>query len=182
MSRIKLITEREDLHSEDHHIFNQIVGTRGRISGPFSVLLHSPEIAGRSAHLGSYIRFESVLSDEVREPAIITAAREMNCAYEWAYHVGIAEESGVPEEVIRIINERSPVTNLDATYSSVIAFSRELLVDKRVTADTFARAGKLLGDRGVTELTATIGYFGMLACALNACEVQPEPGKPTLLR
>ena len=107
MSRIKLITEREDLHSEDHHIFNQIVGTRGRISGPFSVLLHSPEIAERSAHLGSYIRFESVLSNEVREIAIITVAREMNCAYEWAYHVEIAEESGVPKEVIRIINERS---------------------------------------------------------------------------
>ncbi len=182
MSRIKLITEREDLHSEDHHIFNQIVGTRGRISGPFSVLLHSPKIAERSAHLGSYIRFESVLSNEVREVAIITVAREMNCAYEWAYHVGIAEESGVPKEVIRIINERSPVTNLDATYSSVISFSRELLVDKRVTDDTFTRAAKSLGGRGVTELTATVGYYGMIACSLNSFEVQPESGTPNLIR
>ena len=45
---------------------------------------------------------------------------------------------------------------------------------------TFDRASRMLGDQGVTELTATYGYYGMLACALNAFEVEPAPGTPRL--
>jgi len=32
----------------------------------------------------------------------------------------------------------------------------------------------------VTELTATMGYYSLLACTLNAFEVIPEPGTARL--
>jgi 4-carboxymuconolactone decarboxylase len=38
----------------------------------------------------------------------------------------------------------------------------------------------MFGEKGVTELTATMGYYGMLACALNAFEVEPAPDAPRL--
>ena len=78
MARIKQLTDVTDIDEEFHHIVKEIIGSRGRISGPFSVLLHSPEIAGRAAHLGEFIRFESTLDDDIRELAIIGAAKEMN--------------------------------------------------------------------------------------------------------
>jgi hypothetical protein len=51
MARVKQITSKNELSDEHHGIFDSIASSRGRISGPFSVLLHSPEIAGRAAHL-----------------------------------------------------------------------------------------------------------------------------------
>ena len=41
-------------------------------------------------------------------------------------------------------------------------------------------AKAIFGEQGVTELTATMGYYGMLACALNAFEVEPAPDAPSL--
>ena len=181
MSRIKQITEKTEISAEHTEIFDSIASSRGRISGPFSVLLHSPEIAGRAAHLGAYIRFESVLKDDEREVAIITAAREMNCNYEWAYHVPIAIQAGVPQEVVDVVNQRTSTNQIDSTYSLIIRYTRQLINDKKVDTETFAQAVAKYGEQGVTELTAAIGYYGMLACALNAFEITPESGKPSLL-
>lgn len=181
MARIKQITSKNEIPDEHHGIFDSIASSRGRISGPFSVLLHSPEVAGRAAHLGAYIRFESLLEDDDREVAIITAAREMNCNYEWAAHVPIAIEAGVAQKVVDIINDRGSTDGVAANYSLIIRFARQLINDKKVDQETFEQAVSKYGEQGVTELTAAIGYYGMLACALNVFEVTPESGKPTLI-
>ena len=97
MARITQITERSQVDEGSQGIFDSIATSRGRVSGPFSVLLNSPEVAGRAAHLGAYIRFESTLTPSERELAIITAAREFDCAYEWAAHASLAEQAGVPD-------------------------------------------------------------------------------------
>jgi len=39
---------------------------------------------------------------------------------------------------------------------------------------------KRLGARGMVELTATVGYYAMIACTLNAFDVEPEPGADLL--
>ena len=56
----------------------------------------------------------------------------------------------------------------------VIRYGRELLRDKRVSEGTFSAARDRFGVQGVTELTATLGYYAMLACALNAFGVAPD--------
>jgi len=44
MARIPLLTNKEDVAEDKQHIVEEIMGSRGgRISGPFSVLLHNPE-------------------------------------------------------------------------------------------------------------------------------------------
>ena len=180
MARIKQLTDVTDIDEEFHHIVKEIIGSRGRISGPFSVLLHSPEIAGRAAHLGEFIRFESTLNDDIRELAIIGAAKETNCDYEWSGHVELARNAGVPEDVIDTVRMSGDITSLNHEYQVVISYGREILGKKRVTDETYLAAHKLFGTQGITELTTTYGYYGMLACALNAFEVMPESGKETL--
>ena len=63
---------------------------------------------------------------------------------------------------------------------TIVRYTRELIETRRVSAETFNAAHALLGDRGVTDLTGTVGYYCMLACALNAFEVEPAPGAPRL--
>ena len=180
MPRIPQIRERSDVPEDMAHHFDAIASSRGRVSGPFSALLNSPEAAGRAAHLGSYIRFESTLDADIRELAIITAAREFDCDYEWSAHVVLARDSGVREEAIRAVANRSALDALTDDEALVIEYGRQTLGDKRVSDDTFARAKARFGVQGVTELTITMGYYAMLACALNTFQVEPAPNAERL--
>ena len=180
MARVHQISTRDEIPADKGHIFDSIVGSRGRVSGPFSVLLHSPEVAGRAAHLGAYIRFESTLSAGQRELAIISAAREFDCDYEWGAHEKLAREAGVRDEAIQAVANNSDLGSLSDEESLIVQYARDLLREHRVSASTFDAAMSLLGEQGVTDLTATIGYYGMLACALNAFEVQPTADMPKL--
>lgn len=180
MPRVPRITQRSQVAVEHGEIFDSITSSRGRVSGPFSVLLNSPEVAGRAAHLGAYIRFDSTLPDDNRELAIITAAREFDCDYEWSAHAGLARGAGVREEAIEVVANRASVASLTSEEATIVSYGRELFQDHRVSDVTFNAAKEMFGDQGVTELTATMGYYGMLACALNAFQVEPAPDAPRL--
>lgn len=180
MARVPQITSKSDLPTEHGDIFDAIAESRGRVGGPFSVLLNSPEVAGRTAHLGSYIRFESTLPPVDRELAIITTSREFDCGYEWAAHATLALEAGVRQEAIDVITSGGDLGGLTEDEALIVRYGRELFRAHRVSEETFSAARDRYGDKGVTELTATMGYYGMLACALNAFEVTPPSGAPDL--
>ncbi len=180
MARIPQISGKDEVAKEFHSIVDSISSSRGRISGPFSVLLHSPEVAGRAAHLGAYIRFDSTLPSDLREVAINTAAREFDCGYEWAAHARLAKEAGVSDEAIDAIANRGALDALSEDEALVIQYGRELFRDHRISDATYKAAETRFGVQGVVELTATMGYYGMLACALNAFEVEPPADAPKL--
>ena len=180
MARITQVTTKEQVPPDKHDIFDAIAASRGRVSGPFSVLLNSPEIAGRAAHLGAYIRFESTLAPAERELAIITTSREFDCGYEWSAHATLAKEAGVRDEAIAVVANKGDLAELTTDEALIVRYGRELFRDHRISDETFVAARQRFGDKGITELTATMGYYGMLACALNAFEVEPAPGTPSL--
>ena len=180
MARIPQITSKSDVRPEHGAIFDAIAESRSRVSGPFSMLLHSPEVAGRTAHLGAYIRFESVLSPADRELAIITTSREFNCGFEWSAHEPLARQAGVPEETVEVVANRGDTGSLSEHEAVIVRYARELFQDRRVSDETFDAARSRFGDQGVTELTATLGYYAMLACTLNAFQVEPPSGTPKL--
>ena len=100
MARIPLIEQRNQVEPGGEAAFDLIAESRGKVAGPFAALLHSPELASRTAHLGAYIRFESGLSGEIRELAILTVARQLDCRYEWAMHAPLARKAGVRDDAI----------------------------------------------------------------------------------
>ena len=109
MARVPLIQQRGEVPEAGAYHFDAIAGSRGRIAGPFAVLLHSPEVAGRAAHLGSYLRFESTLPPAVKELAILAAAREFDCEFEWSHHVELAREAGAGEHAITVVAKNLPL-------------------------------------------------------------------------
>jgi 4-carboxymuconolactone decarboxylase len=173
VARISTITRRDQLPADAASRFDEIAGSRGRVAGPFSVLLHSPEIAGRAAHLGAYIRFESVLPARDRELAVLAVASEMECAYEWKAHAEIARGAGVDDATIAAAEARSPLERFGERDAMVVGFARELIATHFVSDSTFKAALARYGERGVVELASTVGYYAMIGCVLNACEVLP---------
>ena len=177
-ARIPPIETREQLPESGREHFDAIAESRGDVRGPFGVLLHSPPLAGRVAHLGAYVRFEGELPDAAREVAILATAYEWDCAYEWAAHEPIAREAGVGENAIEAARGASLPSTIEESEATVVRFVRELLGDHEVSRATYQAAADRFGDRGVVELAATVGYYSMLACVLNALCVLPDRTVP----
>jgi 4-carboxymuconolactone decarboxylase len=180
MARIPLITRSDDLAAAHREVWARIAKSRGSVVGPFAALLHSPSLADRTAELGAYIRFESMLSAPDRELVILTVARVFDCRFEWAAHVREARKAGVRAEAIDAIRRRSAPAGLGEDEAPLVAYVTALLVSHRVDDAMVAALRARLGIQGVVELTATVGYYAMLACTLNAFDVRPAPGEEEL--
>ena len=171
MARIALIEKKEDLQPEHQSIYDAIAQSRGVVGGPFLALLHSPELAGRTAHLGSYVRFQSSLDPKIIELAALVSARELQCKHEWAAHVNHAQKAGIPLDTIRAVHQCRDAKDFTFEDAQIVSCVRELLRAHRITETTFQALYARFGERGLVELTATVGYYAMLACTLNTFDI-----------
>lgn len=171
MARITTIDKKEDLDPADQKIYDAIAQSRGIVGGPWRALLHSPELAQRTMHLGSYVRFESTLDHKVIEFTALVAARELDCKHEWAAHVAHGQKAGIPMATIRAVYEKRGVETFSSEDAQIVSFVRELIHTHRVSELTFQAIYGRFGEKGMVELTATIGYYAMLACTLNTFDV-----------
>ena len=105
------------------------------------------------------------------ELAALATAREFDCKHEWAAHLEHAQKAGIPLETIRLIHQKKEPQLLAFEDAQIVSFVQELLRSHRVSEATFQALYGRLGERGLVELTATVGYYAMLACTLNAFDV-----------
>ena len=179
MARLPSITSKDQVAAKDRDTFDSIVASRGAVQGPFTMFLHSPEVAGRVADLGAYVRFEGSLDMKVRVLAAMTVAREFEAMYVWGAQTGGARKLGVPEEAIAAIrdNHSRGVRPEDA---QIIDFTRQLLRRHRVDDATFKAMQSRFGNDDLVQLTTAIGYYGLLSMTVNACELEPASGAEVL--
>ena len=179
MARLPSITSKEQVAAKDLATFDSIVASRGAVQGPFTMFLHSPEVAGRVADLGAYVRFEDSLDMKVRVLAAMTVAREFEAMYVWGAQTGGARKLGVPEEAITAIrdNHSRGVRPEDA---QIIDFTRQLLRRHRIDDATFKAMQSRFGNDELVQLTTAIGYYTLLSMTVNACELEPAAGAEVL--
>jgi 4-carboxymuconolactone decarboxylase len=180
MARLTPITKKEQVPAQHHAIVDDIIKSRGGIQqGPFTMFLHSPEIAGRVAHLGGYVRFEGSLDMRVRVLAAMTVAREFEALYVWGAQTGGARKQGVPESTITAIRENHS-RGVPPEDAQIIDFTRTLLRKHRVDAGTASALRKRFGDDEFIQLTGAIGYYSLLCMTVNACELESGEGAEVL--
>src|ERR1700679_1173489 len=126
MARVPLITSKDQVAPEHHATVDAIIGSRGALHGPFSVFLHSPEIAGRGAHLGALVRFEGTLPMRDRVLAAMVVAREFEAEYVWGAQTSGARRQDVPETTITAIRE-GHLDGVPAEDAMIIEYTRTLL-------------------------------------------------------
>lgn len=179
MARLPLITSKDQVAAKDHATFDSIVASRGAVQGPFTMFLHSPELAGRLAHLGAYVRFEGSLDMRARVLAAMTVAREFEAVYVWGAQTGGARRLGVPEATIAAIRENHS-RGIPGEDAEIVEFTRQLLRRHRVDDALFKKMQARFGNDGLIQLTGAIGYYTMLAMTVNACELEAAAGAEVL--
>jgi 4-carboxymuconolactone decarboxylase len=179
MAKLPSITRKDQVAAKDQAVFDAIVASRGAVQGPFTMFLHSPEIAGRVAHLGAYVRFEGSLDMRVRVLAAMVAAREFEAIYVWGAQTGGARKLGVPESTITAIRENHS-RGIPPEDALIVEFTRQLLRQHRVDDKTRAAMLERFGNDQFIQLTGAIGYYSLLAMTVNACELEAAAGAEIL--
>ena len=166
MPRIELIDGDADVSADARAVVDRLVETRGEVSRPFQLLLHSPALAGHAAELGHAIRTGTVLTDADRELATLATGVAVDCDFVWASHRSTAAAAGIDDETIDGLRTRGP--SLGQRQTVLVSFVDELCGTGGVSAATFEAARELLGGRGVVDLALTVGYYTMLARVMGA--------------
>jgi 4-carboxymuconolactone decarboxylase len=179
MPRLPSITRKDQVPAKDHATFDSIVASRGAVQGPFTVFLHSPDIAGRVAHLGAYVRFEGSLDMRIRVVAAMTVAREYDALYVWGAQTGGARRLGVAEATITAIRENH-ARGVPPDDAQIIDFTRQLLRKHRIDDASANAMRSRIGDDEYIQLTGAIGYYALLSMTVNACELEPAEGAEIL--
>jgi 4-carboxymuconolactone decarboxylase len=179
MARLKPITSKDQLAPKDQPVADAVIESRGGIQGPFTMLLHCPQLASHLVNLGGYVRFEGSLDMRVRVLAAMTVAREFDAVYVWGAQTGSARRQGVPEATITAIREKHS-KGIPTEDAQIVDFTRNLLRKHRVDAETVKALQARFGDEQFIELTGAIGYYSLLAMTVNACELEAAPGAEVL--
>ena len=179
MARLPYIISKEQLAPKDHTAFDAIVASRGAVQGPFTMFLHSADIAGRVAHLGAYVRFEGSLDMRVRVLAAMVVAREFEAEYVWGAQTGGARRQNVAEATISAIRENTLI-GVPPEDVMIIEYTRTLLRKHRIPAAMDKAMRDRFGNDQMIQLSGAIGYYSLLAMTVNACELEAGPGAEVL--
>jgi 4-carboxymuconolactone decarboxylase len=158
----------EQLTPEQKTMVNDLLsGSRTSLGGPFNALLRSPETGNLAQKLGDHLRFHSSVPAKLNEMAILLTARAWLAQYEFVAHKPLAISAGLPATVVDDIQAGRRPSKMGPDETVVYDFSTELREKKRVSDATFQSAVKLLGEKGVMDLTTLMGYYDLVSMVLN---------------
>ena len=179
------LPKREDLDDRGKKIYDQVVGPNSRttagLRGPSGILLNDSKLAELETALNQYLRYGSGLAGRVRELAILVTAREARSQFEWAAHEPLALQEGLDQKTIDIVKFGRSSKELPEMEAVVIELGRQMFEEKKVDSETYARALKLFGPRGLVVLVSLMGNYYGTAALLSTFDLQLRAGqKPPL--
>ena len=182
MARVPYVNY-DEMDAAGREIYDRIRRDRNskEVGFQFRALLQSPEAAGYLTSMGAELRFRSAIPDDLKELAIIAVAREWNSDIEWTAHAALATKAGVSAEIVEAIRTRKSDVALSEPQRVVVTFVQQLMREKTVSDESFAAAQKLLGTRGVVDLTLTCSYYTAINMAQAALKPEMEAGKASTL-
>ena len=169
---------RDDLAPEDRPFYDSVQEARGldpsdrRIIMPdvYRIMLRSPDLASRVAAMPVPIRAGGTLSQEVQEIVVLTVSRELMAPLQWGIHVLRGRDVGVREAVIKGIRDHD-VGEMDERERLLVDFTARI-VHRRMNDAAYAAVGRLLGERGLVELTVLVGFTTMLIQIVEALDIE----------
>lgn len=174
--------EVDELNPEQKALHNLIQqGPRGAgrtigMVGPFGVWVRSPKIGTVVQNVGAVARFETDLSEDVKEVAICTVGAHFKAKFEFAAHKALALRAGVDEAILDAIHAGQVPAFADEKQRVAHAFARKLLDEKRIDGETYAAGKALFSESQLIELVSIIGYYCLVSVTLNAFEVPLSEG------
>ncbi|HEX7466327.1 MAG TPA: carboxymuconolactone decarboxylase family protein [Usitatibacter sp.] len=154
-----------------------IAGPRKGVVGPFIALMRSPALMDRLGRVGEYLRFENALPQRLVEFAILLTARHVTNQFEWILHYPLAIKAGVSRQTLDAVSAGNRPADMAKDEEVVHDFVTELLRESFVSDANYAAALGRFGEKGVIDLTATVGYFVAVCLVMNVAGTPPPPSE-----
>jgi 4-carboxymuconolactone decarboxylase len=164
------MTEVQKKAAADH------AAARGSLTGPWNVLLRSPELMGRVRGTSDYVRFNGALPARLSEFVILITARQWSQGYEWNAHHPLALKGGLKPDIAKAIADGRRPQGMADDEEALYDFCTELLRNHSVSDATYARVASKFGEKGVVDTIGLMGHYTMIAMVLNTARTPVPAG------
>ncbi|MEU4486776.1 carboxymuconolactone decarboxylase family protein [Streptomyces purpurascens] len=147
----------------------------GRLRGPFNAMLLSPPVGLAVQAVGAAVRYESVLTDRVREMAILVVAAEWGSAFEREAHEAVGRTRGLTEAELRTLRAGGLPDLPDPAERAALLATAALTQDGALSDQEYYDTVAVWGERGLFELTTLVGYYALLALQLRVFAGEGPP-------
>ncbi len=176
MGRLPDVDEGK-LSSEQRRIYEQIMGARGHMRGPFAVWLRNAELCENTLKLQEMFASRVNVERRLLELMILISARLASAKYAWFIHEPHAIKFGISPDIVQAIREgRTPEFTCE-DERLVYDITQELSTTRSLSETNYHRGMAILGEQRMVELVSAIGFYVMVAMTLNAFAVSVPEGK-----
>lgn len=145
----------------------------GRLPDLYRLLITNPAIAAGWLQLGTAVRYRSKLDGSSRELAACLVARLTRAENEYRSHERHARAEGLSAEQLEALPDWRASDLFDPRQQAVLAYAEQMTQNIEVDDATFSAIRAHFDDQEIIELTATVGFYNLVARFLVALQVDP---------
>lgn len=149
----------------------------GRLIGPFSPILLSPNITRAFLDLQDAEQAHTSLDERVRQVVILSVGAVWQSEYELHAHAAVAQKAGLPEDVVQDLASGRVPDGLSEPEKLAARFTLALSTGHRVDDSLYQAAEAAFGPKGLVDLVVLAGSYTIVCGLLNAFEIPAPTGK-----
>jgi 4-carboxymuconolactone decarboxylase len=153
-----------------------LIHPEGGFIGPPNAWLLSPPLGRVFERVGWTMRYGLQLSDRACEIAILLVAFHRDSPFELYAHRKAGRAAGLTDTEIEGLATRTPPAFASDEERHVFTATLAILDKQNLDDAEYAAAVAGLGERGLFELVALVGYYDQVATQLAVFGVEPPPG------
>jgi len=175
---LKLEEKNLDINSININDFEEniqdFVKERGTIFNLRATLMRHKDLFLRWGLFASQVYVHSDIPTREKEIIILRAAWLCKSEYEWEHHLIGGKRAGLTDDDINSIKEGSEAEGWEPFDSALIRAVEELYLDNFITDSTWKMIAERFEPNQLIEIIFIVGYYSLLASALNTLGVQLE--------
>lgn len=187
MSRLRGL-RRDELDPEQLELFDALVESRrgggsfdlftpeGALAGPFNAMVFAPALGRHWSALGARLRFDSVLEQRLVELVICVVGAHFRAEFEFHAHAPLARAAGVADDVLDALRRGALPEFARDDERILYDLTVRMVRAEQIPGDVYATVAALVGEAGMVELAALVGYYSALAMSMNLFAVEPPTG------
>jgi len=150
-------------------LFDTIAGPTGELSPFYGLLMMSPEIATTVRPLGAQLRRS--VTPQLFDIIALAVAGSCACDYEMAFHLAALRDAGLNDATLEAIAAGTAPDALPREQKVAATYAQQLARGHTVQRELFDEALSVFGPQKLVEISALIGYIGMVSQLANAFEL-----------
>jgi 4-carboxymuconolactone decarboxylase len=165
-------TPVEQMPTDMKTAYDDTLKLRGMVPGPHKIWLANPALARTIVPTGAYFQTASTLTKAEIEIAVNVINGHWRSAYGNYEHERIGTLlAALPSERVAALIAGLPTSFEDMRQQIVYELASTLVAARVVPLAMFRRARELLGDAGIVDIAALMGWFTAVSLTLLAYDV-----------